>query len=104
MKRHSAILLLVLAATLAAASQRQRSGPIVAPLPGCDYRQLGRAAAAFIDHVPPAPPELPEPEECFGKVCEARAARLAAFAFYERMTFEERLWAELDTQRRACGF
>jgi hypothetical protein len=79
--------------------------PVLAPLPDCDYRAMGRAAAELIEPNPaPTPVGYIEPEECRGKVCEARAATLAAADYYARMVADEARWVALDTARRACGF
>ena len=78
--------------------------PVLAPLPDCDYRALGRAAAELIDGTTAPTPEPIDPELCFGRVCDARAARIAAADFYARMAADEARWVALDNARRACGF
>lgn len=78
--------------------------PILAPLPDCDYRALGRAAAELIDGTTAPAQEPIDPELCFGRVCDARAARIAAADFYARMAADESRWVALDNARRACGF
>jgi len=84
--------------------QAPTPAPVLAPLPDCDYRQMGRAAAELIDATTAPTPEPLEPEECFGRVCDARAARIAAADFYARMAADESRWVALDNARRACGF
>lgn len=78
--------------------------PILAPLPDCDYRALGRAAAELIDGTTAPAPEPIDPGLCFGRVCDARAAQVAAADYYARMVADEARWVALDVARRACGF
>lgn len=84
--------------------RRHAPAPVLAPPPDCDYRALGRAAAELIDGTTAPTPEPIDPELCFGRVCDARAARIAAADFYARMAADEARWVALDNARRACGF